>query len=129
MFGCLAFFLFVLVILVIGWSADFHVGIVFPPCSRCRTLSLFHLQFRLSLPTGTTRPFFQSSFVAYLPARTGYWAIETWEGEPYLAKVSWKYILQALQWARKYGLRVNLDLHSVGRRLLRREGGKENCGA
>ncbi len=43
----------------------------------------------------------------------GFWAIETWSGEPFLAKVSWTYILQALQWARKYGLRVNLDLHAV----------------
>lgn len=42
-----------------------------------------------------------------------YWAIETWAGEPYLEKVSWTYILQALQWARKYGLRVNFDFHSV----------------
>lgn len=43
----------------------------------------------------------------------GFWAIETIEGEPYLKGVSWKYIVQALQWAKKYGLRVNLDLHAV----------------
>jgi aryl-phospho-beta-D-glucosidase BglC (GH1 family) len=42
-----------------------------------------------------------------------FWAIETWEGEPFLAKVSWKYILRVLGWARKYGLRVNLDLHTI----------------
>ncbi|KII95444.1 glycoside hydrolase family 5 protein [Plicaturopsis crispa FD-325 SS-3] len=42
-----------------------------------------------------------------------YWCIETWEGEPFLAKTSWKYILRLLGWARKYGLRVNLDLHTV----------------
>ena len=42
-----------------------------------------------------------------------YWAIETWEGEPFLAKTSWKYILQCFAWARKYGLRVNLDLHTI----------------
>ncbi|KAJ3981724.1 glycoside hydrolase family 5 protein [Lentinula detonsa] len=42
-----------------------------------------------------------------------YWAIETWPGEPFLAKTSWKYILRVLGWARKYGLRVNLDLHTV----------------
>ncbi|KAJ3970001.1 glycoside hydrolase family 5 protein [Lentinula raphanica] len=42
-----------------------------------------------------------------------YWAIETWPGEPFLAKTSWKYILRILSWARKYGLRVNLDLHTI----------------
>ncbi|KAI0042651.1 glycoside hydrolase family 5 protein, partial [Auriscalpium vulgare] len=42
-----------------------------------------------------------------------YWAIETWEGEPFLAKVSWKYILRLIGWARKYGLRIYLDLHTV----------------
>ncbi|KAL1745091.1 glycoside hydrolase family 5 protein [Schizophyllum fasciatum] len=42
-----------------------------------------------------------------------FWAIETWEGEPFLAKTSWKYLLRVLKWARKYGLRVCLDLHAV----------------
>ncbi|EJD53290.1 glycoside hydrolase [Auricularia subglabra TFB-10046 SS5] len=43
----------------------------------------------------------------------GFWAIETWEGEPHLAKVSWDYFLKSIHWARKYGLRINLDLHAV----------------
>ncbi|KAI0079826.1 glycoside hydrolase [Panus rudis PR-1116 ss-1] len=53
-----------------------------------------------------------------------FWAIETWDNvgvdasgntvaEPFLQKVAWKYIVRVLQWARKYGLRVNLDLHTV----------------
>lgn len=42
-----------------------------------------------------------------------YWAIETWPGEPFLARVSWSYLVKAVRWARKYGLRVNLDLHAV----------------
>ncbi|WWC94566.1 hypothetical protein V866_001413 [Kwoniella sp. B9012] len=42
-----------------------------------------------------------------------FWAIETWEGEPFLERVSWTYVLKALKWARKYGIRVNLDLHTV----------------
>ncbi|KAL0571233.1 hypothetical protein V5O48_010721 [Marasmius crinis-equi] len=42
-----------------------------------------------------------------------YWFIETWPGEPFLAKVGWKYFVRALDWARKYGIRVNLDLHAV----------------
>jgi len=43
----------------------------------------------------------------------GYWAIEVWEGEPFLPKVSWRYFLKAIQWARKYGIRIKLDLHAL----------------
>jgi len=43
----------------------------------------------------------------------GFWAIETRPGEPFLPNVSWTYFLKAIQWARKYGLRINLDLHAV----------------
>ncbi|EDR06394.1 glycoside hydrolase family 5 protein [Laccaria bicolor S238N-H82] len=42
-----------------------------------------------------------------------FWAVETWPGEPYLAKTAWTYFLKAVQWARKYGLRIYLDLHTV----------------
>jgi glucan 1,3-beta-glucosidase len=43
----------------------------------------------------------------------GFWAVETEPGEPYLEGVSWTYFLKAIEWARKYGLRINLDLHAV----------------
>ncbi|KJA24157.1 glycoside hydrolase family 5 protein [Hypholoma sublateritium FD-334 SS-4] len=49
----------------------------------------------------------------FLRIPIAFWAIETWEGEPYLAKTSWAYFLRVLGWARKYGLRVCLDLHAV----------------
>ncbi|KAF9030010.1 glycoside hydrolase [Hymenopellis radicata] len=39
--------------------------------------------------------------------------VDKWDGEPFLEQVCWKYILKALSWARKYGLRVNLDLHAI----------------
>ncbi|KAJ6528287.1 glycoside hydrolase family 5 protein [Mycena vulgaris] len=52
-----------------------------------------------------------------------FWAISTWTdvgtdgtgavAEPFLEGVCWKYIVRLLGWARKYGLRVNLDLHTV----------------
>ncbi|KZT28462.1 glycoside hydrolase family 5 protein [Neolentinus lepideus HHB14362 ss-1] len=42
-----------------------------------------------------------------------YWAIETRGDEPFLAKTSWTYFLKAIKWARKYGLRINLDLHAL----------------
>ncbi|CAN6663182.1 hypothetical protein TRVA0_034S01662 [Trichomonascus vanleenenianus] len=43
----------------------------------------------------------------------GYWAVTTYPGDHFLPKVSWRYLLRAIEWARKYGLRVNVDLHSV----------------
>ncbi|KAI0341763.1 glycoside hydrolase [Trametopsis cervina] len=42
-----------------------------------------------------------------------WWAIETRDNEPFLPKTSWTYFLKAIQWARKYGIRINLDLHSL----------------
>ncbi|PVF96563.1 glycoside hydrolase [Serendipita vermifera] len=42
-----------------------------------------------------------------------FWIIETYPGEPFLARVGWTYFLKAIQWARKYGIRINLDLHAV----------------
>ncbi|TFK79234.1 glycoside hydrolase family 5 protein [Polyporus arcularius HHB13444] len=53
-----------------------------------------------------------------------FWAIEKWDdvgvdgtgatiSEPFLARTCWKYILRVLGWARKYGIRVNLDLHTA----------------
>ncbi|KAF8654052.1 hypothetical protein AX16_003587 [Volvariella volvacea WC 439] len=49
----------------------------------------------------------------YIRIPIGFWAIDTWEGEPYLPRVSWEYFLKAIKWARKYGLRINLDLHAL----------------
>ncbi|KAJ6608605.1 glycoside hydrolase superfamily [Mycena sp. CBHHK59/15] len=43
----------------------------------------------------------------------GYWAIEVLDGESFLPKTSWTYFLKAVEWARKYGLRINLDLHAL----------------
>lgn len=43
----------------------------------------------------------------------GYWAVKTYPGDQYLPNISWRYLLRAIEWARRYGLRVNVDLHSV----------------
>jgi len=43
----------------------------------------------------------------------GYWAVDVQPGDTYLPKISWRYLLRAIEWARKHGLRVNIDLHSV----------------
>ncbi|KAL2162007.1 hypothetical protein VTH06DRAFT_7792 [Thermothelomyces fergusii] len=42
-----------------------------------------------------------------------YWAVQTYEGDPYLFRTSWRYLLRAIEWCRRYGLRVNLDLHGL----------------
>ena len=42
-----------------------------------------------------------------------YWAIKTYDNDPYVFGVSWRYLLRGIEWARKYGLRVKLDLHGV----------------
>ena len=33
--------------------------------------------------------------------------------EPFLVGTSWGYFLKAVEWARKYGIRIYLDLHSL----------------
>lgn len=42
-----------------------------------------------------------------------YWAVTTYDRDPYVAKISWRYLLRAIEYARQAGLRVNLDLHAV----------------
>lgn len=42
-----------------------------------------------------------------------YWAVTTYDGDPYVAHISWRYLLRAIEYCRKYGLRVKLDLHAL----------------
>ena len=42
-----------------------------------------------------------------------YWAVTTYSGDPYVPKIAWRYLLRGIEYARKYGLRVNLDLHAL----------------
>lgn len=42
-----------------------------------------------------------------------YWAVQIYDDDPYLFRTSWRYLLRAIEWARKYGIRVNLDLHGI----------------
>ncbi|KAL8719800.1 MAG: hypothetical protein Q9225_003235 [Loekoesia sp. 1 TL-2023] len=42
-----------------------------------------------------------------------YWAVTTYPGDPYVPKISWRYLLRAVEYCRKYGLRVSLDLHAL----------------
>ncbi|KZV89886.1 glycoside hydrolase [Exidia glandulosa HHB12029] len=40
-------------------------------------------------------------------------AFGTMGNEPFLADTAWVYVLKAFKWARKYGIRINLDLHTM----------------
>ncbi|CAJ2504877.1 Uu.00g122710.m01.CDS01 [Anthostomella pinea] len=42
-----------------------------------------------------------------------YWAVQTYDDDPYLFRTSWRYLLRGIEYARRYGLRVNLDLHAL----------------
>jgi glucan 1,3-beta-glucosidase len=44
---------------------------------------------------------------------TGHWALQVFPGEPFVPHVSWQYLLRGIQWARKYGLRVMVELHTA----------------
>lgn len=44
---------------------------------------------------------------------TGHWAVQVVPEEPYVAFESWQYLLKGIQWARKYGLRVMVELHTA----------------
>jgi glucan 1,3-beta-glucosidase len=42
-----------------------------------------------------------------------YWAVKIYDNDPYVFGVSWRYLLRGIEWARRNGLRVKLDLHAV----------------
>ncbi|KAH8666634.1 glycoside hydrolase superfamily [Xylariales sp. PMI_506] len=42
-----------------------------------------------------------------------YWAVQLYDDDPYVFRTSWRYLLRGIEWARKHGLRVNLDLHAL----------------
>ncbi|KIV91984.1 hypothetical protein PV10_06469 [Exophiala mesophila] len=42
-----------------------------------------------------------------------YWAVTTYDGDPYVPQVCWRYLLRAIEYCRENGLRVNLDLHAA----------------
>jgi glucan 1,3-beta-glucosidase len=55
----------------------------------------------------------QAAGIDHVRIPYSYWAVTTYDGDPYVAKVSWRYLLRTIEWCRKHGLRVNLDLHGA----------------
>lgn len=42
-----------------------------------------------------------------------YWAVVTYDEDPYVFRTSWRYLLRGIEWARKHGLRISLDVHGI----------------
>lgn len=42
-----------------------------------------------------------------------YWLVKTYDDDPYVERVGWRYLLRAIEYCRKYGLRVKLDMHGA----------------
>ncbi|KAI1941494.1 hypothetical protein LOZ57_005622 [Ophidiomyces ophidiicola] len=42
-----------------------------------------------------------------------YWAIKIFDDDPFVPNVAWRYLLRGIEYCRKYGLRVKLDLHGA----------------
>ncbi|KAF1850079.1 glycoside hydrolase family 5 protein [Cucurbitaria berberidis CBS 394.84] len=43
----------------------------------------------------------------------GYWIVQTYDGDPYIPQIAWRYLLRGIEYCRQNGLRVNLDLHGA----------------
>ena len=55
----------------------------------------------------------QAAGIDHVRIPFSYWAVTTYNGDPYVPKISWRYLLRGIEWARKCGIRVNLDLHGL----------------
>jgi glucan 1,3-beta-glucosidase len=44
---------------------------------------------------------------------TGHWAVNPIPSEPFVPNIAWDYLLKGVQWARKYGIRVMVELHTA----------------
>jgi glucan 1,3-beta-glucosidase len=55
----------------------------------------------------------QDAGIDHVRIQYSYWAVTTYDDDPYVPQISWRYLLRAIEYCRKYGLRVNLDLHGI----------------
>lgn len=72
-----------------------------------------YLSLSLSLQTESDFAEIAGAGLNWVRLPVPYWAIETFDSEPYFERTAWTYVLKALKWARKYGLRVFLELHTA----------------
>ncbi|KAJ5919447.1 Exo-beta-1-3-glucanase [Penicillium verhagenii] len=55
----------------------------------------------------------QQAGLDHVRIQYSYWAVKVYDSDPYVAQISWRYLLRAIEYCRKYGLRIKLDLHGV----------------
>ncbi|KAI5923527.1 glycoside hydrolase superfamily [Camillea tinctor] len=87
------------------WTLCTHLG----PRTAASTLEKHYATF----VTEQTFSEIQAAGLDHVRIPYSYWAVQTYDGDPYVFRTSWRYLLRAIEWARKYGLRVNLDLHGL----------------
>lgn len=86
------------------WTLIKHLG-----DSAAQTLEKHYATF----VTEDTIKDIQAAGLDHIRIPFSYWAVEVYDGDPYIFRTSWRYLLRAIEWARKYGIRVNLDLHGL----------------
>ncbi|KAI1078113.1 glycoside hydrolase family 5 protein [Whalleya microplaca] len=87
------------------WTLCTHLG----PKTAASTLEKHYATF----VTEQTFADIQAAGLDHVRIPYSYWAVQTYDSDPYVFRTSWRYLLRAIEWARKYGLRVNLDLHAL----------------
>ncbi|KAI1102047.1 glycoside hydrolase family 5 protein [Jackrogersella minutella] len=87
------------------WTLCSHLG----PKTAASTLEKHYATF----VTEQTFQEIQAAGLDHVRIPYSYWAVQTYDDDTYVFRTSWRYLLRAIEWARKYGLRVNLDLHGL----------------
>ncbi|KAI1801281.1 glycoside hydrolase family 5 protein [Daldinia bambusicola] len=87
------------------WTLCKHLG----PKTAASTLEKHYATF----VTEQTFQDIQAAGLDHVRIPYSYWAVQTYDDDPYVFRTSWRYLLRGIEWARKYGLRVNLDLHAL----------------
>ncbi|KAG4220814.1 putative glucan 1,3-beta-glucosidase D, partial [Phytophthora cactorum] len=87
------------------WNLCKHLG----PKTAASTLEKHYATF----VTEQTFQEIQAAGLDHVRIPCSYWAVATYDDDPYVFRTSWRYLLRGIEWARKYGLRVNLDLHAL----------------
>ncbi|KAI1498102.1 glycoside hydrolase superfamily [Biscogniauxia marginata] len=87
------------------WTLCAHLG----PKTAASTIEKHYATF----VTEQTFSDIQAAGLDHVRIPYSYWAVQTYDSDPYVFRTSWRYLLRGIEWARKYGLRVNLDLHGL----------------
>ena len=87
------------------WTLTKHLG----PSEAAKTLEKHYSTFI----NKATFAAIQDAGFDHVRIPFGYWALQTYPGDPYVPKISWRYLLRGIEYCRQHGLRINLDLHGL----------------